>query len=664
MHQLGARRDHVPPRRRAQGRTRGTCRRDRVVTSARMWTPGPHRRGVLSALLVALASTLPFAGTLGHGFALDDVSEVVRNDHVRSLSDIPRLFTEGAWDGAGDTNPIYRPLTSATYALQHALGGLSPLGYHLGNVLLHALASLLVLAMGRRLGLSLAAATLGAALFAVHPIHVEVVANVAGRKDALSTALVLAAVLAHDAALRRGRAWPALAIATVAAALFAKESGAAAIGAAFAWTLLVDRRPWREARARTATLFAAYAVVFALYLVARKAAVGSFGVPLALIPYVENPLAHEPAATRLLTAVGVLGRGLALLALPRALSPDYSYEAIPLIRSPLDPVFLASAVALALIAAGALRAVRAWPALAFCAAWYAIGVFPASNLLVKVGTVFGERLLYLPSVAFCLAVAALGVRGAAWASERWSGARLAAPALAALFLLVFTARTVAYASAWRDEVSLFTKAVRAQPGSAKAHQLLGAALMEVGRVDEGVAALEAADHLLSALPPAAAGSRIPLGVAYERQGRLERAEQVYEEVLRRSPDDADALWRLGVVRWGQGRRAEGTRLWERAIEADPGHARAMTDLGIAAATRGDLSRAEALWLRATELDPRTAGPWLYLGNVYLQRGDVPRARAAWERFLELARYGAYLQERELIEGRLRELDSPAGGGSR
>lgn len=615
-------------------------------------------------MLVAVASTLPFAGTLGHGFALDDVSEVVRNDHVRSLADVPRLFTEGAWDGAGDTNPIYRPLTSATYALQYALGGLSPLGFHLGNVLLHAIASLLVLALGRRLGLSLAAATLGAAIFAVHPVHVEVVANVAGRKDSLATALVVAAVLAHDLALRRAGAWVALAVLTVAAALFAKESGAAAIGAAFAWTLLVDRGPWREARARTVAVFGAYAVVFALYLLARRAAVGSFGVPLSLIPYAENPLAHEGIATRLLTATGVLGRGLALLVFPRTLSPDYSYEAIPLIRSPLDPVLLASAAVLAVAAVAAARAARRWPALAFCAAWYAIGVFPASNLLAKVGTVFGERLLYLPSAGFCLAAAALGVHAAQAAADRLPGARHAATAVAAAVLLALTARTVAYAAVWRDEVSLFGEAVRAQPRSAKAHQLLGAALMEVGRVDEGVAALETADRMLARLPDPRAEARVSLGVAYERQGRLDRAEQVYEEILRARADQPDALWRLGVVRWSQGRRAEGARLWERAIEVDPGHARAMTDLGIASAARGDVAAAERLWLRAAEVDPRTPGPWLYLGNVYAARGELTRARAAWTRFLELARYGAYPQERALVEERLRELGASTAQRSR
>jgi tetratricopeptide (TPR) repeat protein len=206
--------------------------------------------------------------------------------------------------------------------------------------------------------------------------------------------------------------------------------------------------------------------------------------------------------------------------------------------------------------------------------------------------------------------------------------------------------------------------VRAQPRSAKAHQLLGAALMEVGRVDEGVAALETADRMLAPLPNLPSESRIALGVAYERQGRLDRAEGVYEEVLQAHADQPDALWRLGVVRWGQGRRAEGARLWERATQVDPRHARAMTDLGIAAAARGDLAGAEALWLRAANVDPRAAGSWLYLGNVYAERGDVTRARVAWTRFLELARYGAYPQERELVEARLREMDARAAQRSR
>jgi tetratricopeptide (TPR) repeat protein len=285
-------------------------------------------------------------------------------------------------------------------------------------------------------------------------------------------------------------------------------------------------------------------------------------------------------------------------------------------------------------------------------------LLPGANLLVAVGTIFGERLLYLPSVGFCLAVGALAGEVAA----RSALARRVALAAALLAAVVLGVRTVGYAAAWADEVSLFSEAVRSQPASAKAHQLLGAALMEDGRVPEGARELERAVALLSGVPgPPDEGPRVQLGVAYERLGRLDAAEGLYEDVLRRSPDMADALWRLGVVRWAEGRRDEAEGLWTRTLAVAPDHARAMGDLGLALDRRGDVAGAERLWLRAAEVDPRTAGPWLSLGNLYERRGEVARARAAWRRFLELARYGVYPVQREAIAERLRALDAAAGG---
>jgi tetratricopeptide (TPR) repeat protein len=599
-----------------------------------------------AALAVALAATLPFAGTLGHGFALDDAPEVVQNERIRSLASVPQVFAEGSWAGAGDPAPIYRPLTTVTYALNHAAGGLSPFGFHLANVLLHGLVSLLVLALAVRLGLPLAAAAAGAILFAVHPIHVEVVANVVGRKDALATGFVILAVLAHARALAAvGRGWSLLPPLAFAAALLSKESGVAALGGIVAWDLLFAREAWNVRRGRTLALYAAYGAVFGLYLWARWTAVGSLGIPLATIPFVENPIPHLALGPRLFTAVAVLGRGLGLLLFPATLSPDYSYDAVPAVESPFDPRFIASAAAIIAIGWGTLRAWRRAPVLAFAALWYGAAVFPVSNLLVPVGTIFGERLLYLPSVALALAAAALAARVLGDSRPLFRRAGLAACVAAAALL---AGRTVAYAAAWSDEVSLFSEAVRAVPGSSKAHRLLGAAFMEVGRVPEGVRELETAVRGLLGVADPPAQPFVELGVAYERLGRLADAEAVYADLLRRRAEYPDALWRLGVVRWGQGRPEEAARLWERTLAAAPGHAQAMTDLGIARYARGDLAGAEALWMRATQVDPRSAGPWLSLGNLYEQRGDLSRARSAWREFLERARYGVYPGERERV----------------
>ena len=602
--------------------------------------------------LVAFAAVAPYAGTLGHGFAFDDVSEVVRNADIQSLSNLPRLFAGGAWDGAGEGNPIYRPLTSATYALNHALGGLEPAGFHLVNLLLHAGVSLLVLALALRLGLPLAGAAFAAALFAVHPIHVEVVANVAGRKDLLASGFALLALLAHDAALRKGRLYAALPALALAAALFSKESGVAALAFIAAWDLLVARAEWSRHKARAAALYASYLAVFALYLWARHAAVGSIGVPSAEIPFVENPLAHALLSERLLTAVAVLGRGLLLLLAPVSLSPDYSWDAIPLIHSALSPAFLASATALAALTALAVASARRQPAVAFAGALWGAALLPASNLLLPVGTIFGERLLYLPSVGFCLA---LGAGVAALPFARF----YAVASAAACSLVVFLgAQSASHAAVWSDDVSLFAHAVAAQPRSAKAHQLYGEALMEVDRFDEGARELTEAVGAMAGAPEVPAGLTIELGVARERQGRAGDAEQLYGDVLRDHPGQPDALWRVGVLRWAAGRRDEAEQLWLSASAAAPADARILSDLGIAAVSRGDVAAAEALWERATRVDPRIAGPWLSLGNLAERRGDLPRARADWHRFLSNARYGVYPREREIIAAKLNAAEQP------
>ncbi len=596
--------------------------------------------------LVAVALYLP---TLGHGFAFDDVSEVVRNVDIRSLANLPRIFSSGAWDGAGQHNPIYRPLTSATYAVNFALGGLSPLGFHAGNVLLHALASALVVLLARRMRLSEAAALAAGALFAVHPVHVEAVANIAGRKDELVAIFTLATVLAHDAAVRRGGAWSLGPLLAFAGALFAKENGAATVGVLVAWDLLLRGGAWREHLRRLVALYAAYAVELGLYFLARRAAVGSLGVPVEATPFVENPLAHVSAVPRLLTAVAVLGRGLLLQVFPQRLSPDYSFDAIPVVRSPADPRFLLALAAVAALGLAALWVRRTQPRFTFLAAWYGATLLPGSNLLVAIGTIFGERLLYVPSVATCLALGAL--LDLPVLQRRL---RLAA-ALAAVFALALAARAAAYTRDWSSELALFSEAVRAVPSSAKAHELRGAALMEEERFPEGVRELEVAVELLRPVRPFPSASWVKLGVAYERAGRLADAARVYGEVLGEDPRCADALWRLGVVRWGEGHADEAVELWRRTLAVAPDHARAMSDLAIALYRRGDAAGAERLWLGAVQADPRAAGAWLALGDLYARRGDVARAKDAWLRFVDAAGYGAYAREREAVVERLRAM---------
>ena len=616
-------------------------------------TGASRKRTAMAAALVAIVAVATYAGTLGHGFALDDGPEVVDNAHVRSLAGVATVFTTSSWAGAGDASvPMYRPLTTLSYSLNYALGGLNPFGFHLLNVVLHAAACVLVLLLGLRVGLGLPAASAAAALFAVMPVHVEAVANVAGRKDLLVAIFSIGALLVHSRAMRRGGFTIALAPVLVAAALLSKEAGLVVVGLLAAHDLFFARGEWSTHRRRGLGLFVSYLAVTLLFVLARHAVLDTLVFPR--IPFDENPVADAPALVRVMTATAVLGRGLVLLVLPARLSADYSYAAILPVTSPLDPAFLASGAAILALAAAAWRFRKPFPLGPFAFLWYGISIFPASNLAVPIGTIFGERLLYVPSVAFAL------VAGAGAARLLASRVRGVAMAAVAIVLGLYGLQTWRSSRAWANDLAVFTAAAAAQPDSAKAQRMAGGALMEAGRPEEAVTAFRRASEIIrrpgtpqDRLAPAL----VELGVAYERLGALDEANRIYDEVLLADPRNTDALWRLGVVHWQRGDRPGAVRLWERTVEVDPGHARAWNDLGIAASLSGDLDGARAAWERATAADPNLASAWYRLGHVLERQGDAAGARRAWIRFLDTA-HDRFPEMREEVARKLGTSSAP------
>src|SRR5204862_509452 len=147
---------------------------------------------------VALSGLGAFANSQGNGFVLDDLSIIVSNPLIRSLSNLPRIFSSHYWYPELQSGDLYRPLTVATYALNYAAGGLNPWGYHAVNVLLHMACSCLVFLLFNRLLASTTAAGFAAVLFAVHPLHTEAVASVIGRAELLAAGSVLAALYLHS----------------------------------------------------------------------------------------------------------------------------------------------------------------------------------------------------------------------------------------------------------------------------------------------------------------------------------------------------------------------------------------------------------------------------------------------------------------------------------
>jgi len=578
---------------------------------ARSW-----RRSAPELLLVALALLL-FARTVSYPFLFDDTSIVADNRHVESLSRIPEIFSSSYWEGTevGNLGGLYRPVTILSYAIEHAVFGKNPAGYHVVNVLLHALVTVLVYRLFARL-FAARTALIGAALFAVHPVHVEAVAGVVGRAELLSAALVLVALLLHvrsrppvtgvggvrgrggagggeragagaggaaaegDARAGGGRATVWICAALYLVASLAKESSLAAIGlvAAYEITFRYGGRPalWARSLRRDAVRLYLPWILAALAALAMRYAALGFIAKADPLNAIDNPLIVAPVAARIPTALRIYAEYVRLALFPVRLAMDYSANQVPVSTWRDGPVWIGAALAL-LSAAGLAAAFVRRSRLLFPALWCVVTYALISNAAVLIGTVVAERLLYLPSAGFCV------LFGAALASRPLRARRALAWAIPALAIGLLGARAWARTGDWRSEESVIAKDVRSAPQSARIRSAYGKQLYEAGRVPEALAAFDAA----IAIAPHYGEPYLWKAFAATEAGDRMGAAQLYIKAIHRIPsyvaDYEDS-----------GRPALGLDLRE---------AQRQYEAGIAAEKNKDFAKAAEAFGRVLELAP-------------------------------------------------------------
>lgn len=354
-------------------------------------------------LSVVLLALLAYVNSFPGIFVQDDLQIVVGNPVVRefdfSLPMLSRIFRVDYWGDAANSG-LFRPLTTLTFALNHAIGGIAPAGYHLVNVGLHAGVSLLCWQVPRLWGFGMATAWLTAALFAVHPLHTEAVNVAVGRGELLAALFLLAAFwAARGSGVARG----AVTVACFVLALLSKEHAIIFLAILPLWDLFArgDWRIWRERWPLYGSLLLASAGWWGWrgFAVIRAAAPDTFDrdfVPLAYLPWDE----------RVLTALKLQWLYAGKLLAPINLQLSYVGESFPdVVSSPL------SGEGLLLLATGAaIVALCIWgicrrQLLALCVITYLLAFLPTSNLLFPIGVGFAERLAYLPSVWFCAGLA-------------------------------------------------------------------------------------------------------------------------------------------------------------------------------------------------------------------------------------------------------------------
>jgi tetratricopeptide (TPR) repeat protein len=573
----------------------------------------------LIAIGLAAITLGVYAQTCGEGFEflnVDDPDYVTANVHVQQGISPAGL----KWALTSLEAYNWHPLTWMSLQLDAELYGLDPRGFHLTNILLHAANTVLLYWLLWRTTGAVWCSALVAALFGLHPAHVESVAWVTERKDTLSTLFWLLTTAAYIRYAGRPTVGRYLLVLVVfALGLMAKPM----LVTLPAVLLLMDYWPLRRWPASETP----YASASIGRLVLEKLPL--FAMVFATIPLtlqaqsdVVRTLEHFSIGIRIENAVVAYAKYVGMLFWPADLCVFYPH---PRNRIPLWQTVV-SAVVLVAITAIALREWGRRPYLFVGWFWYLGTLVPVIGL-VQVGMqALADRYTYVPYIGLSIAV----VWGIADLTARWSWRTVPLAVLAAAVLAACVVLSFLQVRHWRTSQTVWTRALAVTTNNTVAHDFLGEDLVRQNK-------WEAAEkHLRASLKLGSPGpwTRANLAVALEGQGRLDEAADFYEQALAIEPA-ARIHVRLGRLREQQGRPDDAVGQFAAALAIDPDHGPAYTGLGDVYEVQGKLPEAEEQYAAAVRVQPESADAHADLGRILNRRGRPADALKHYDRAIEL-----------------------------
>ncbi len=435
------------------------------------------------ALVAAIAGFLLFAVTLRGGFAYDFNYMVAADQRLRDPSQWGQYWKTRYGEGVDN---LYRPLTSMVLAVQSWLHGFDhPWRFHLLSILMHAGVCALVAEFTRRL-LGWRAALIAGLLYALHPIHVEVLGDIVGQAEMMCALGTLGALVLF---LHR----PMTSLRAIAIffcfvlALLTKEQGMLLpLLLLVLWMCVGPRTLGQKDHKAMQLLSVLLCFSLSAYIIIREDLLKlRFSWDRSFIEPATNPLILSQGMDRVLMPVILLGRYTQLLIFPWRLLPDYSGNAIGSVAHLGDPYLwlgFAAIVAWTVLFLVAIR--RKAFAMLFCLLALGVTYGLVGNTVSLIGTNFAERLMYLPSVFFLMIVA----MGLAKLSTRWL------TPIMAMLILLGAWRSSTYAQIWNNRLNLYEYAIREQPGAIRMYSWLAVEYLNRGEGDRAIATMQQAQQ--------------------------------------------------------------------------------------------------------------------------------------------------------------------------
>lgn len=599
-----------------------------------------------ASLFLAITAFLIYANTLNHGYVLDDFSVIKENFVVqKGLDGIETILKTHYRYGYGFTSAnLYRPLPLVLFAFQWELAPDNAAFAHWMNVLFYAFSIVLLFYFLLKLfgKQNLGIAFLSSLLFSLHPIHTEVVANIKSADELLAFIFILSSMIYLLKNIDTGSVkYLYISLVFFTLAFFSKENTVTFL--AVIPVSLIFFRSYNFKNAIIKTL--PYFIPFIIYMISRINVLGSFSGNKT-IAKIDNLLMAAPnEAVRIATAIKILGLYLWKLIVPYPLMNDYSMQQITLSNFQDWKVIL-SFITYSILIFLVFKLRKKHKILSFSILFYLINLFLYSNLLITIGTSFGERLLFIPSLGFSIVIA-FGLYKLFSLDFEKIDIR-SSKILSSIVLVVFLGysyQTISRNRAWKDNYTLYTTDVKNCDKSARCHYYHGLGLMKEKALNEKniniknaliKESIQAFTKSIEILPTYsnAYGQR---GIAYYRLNNLELAVKDYEKSIQLNPMNATTLSNLGSVYFQTQQYEKAKDAYEKAIRANPNFVDAIANYASTLGTMGEYNSAITYFKRAIAIRPNEPNYYQMIGLTYQNMGIQQQANIYFRKAQELRR---------------------------
>jgi len=577
---------------------------------------------------------LLYSNTFNHGYVLDDYSVITENSVTqKGIIAIPDIFTHFYRYGhAKMGDGLYRPLSVIMFAIEWNISPNNPIIHHFVNILFYLLTIQILYIFLRRilrnyspiLPLSIAL------IFAAHPTHTEVVANIKSRDELMAfffSILALYYSLIYVDSKKIKSLWISSLFFFL--ALLSKETAILMVVILPITIYYYSDNSWKTYLKPVLC----FVTISLLFLIIRHYVLANNGSSYE-IAKLENPLIHLSFTERFPTAITIIGQYLFLLFVPNKLLYDYSFNQIPIV-SYTNTIFILSLLIILFLIIYSLYTFKKKNVIAFGIIFFILTIALFSNIPLKIGSVFSVRFLYFPSLGFCIALPLLLNGLIARKNPAFKNTinnSFGGPQKTLIIILIaitslFTLKTIHRNSDWKDNFSLFSADSEALTNNAKAHLFLGTEYIKKGEAitlspTKKIALIKRGIHELTwsnRIYSTSLETLENLGNAHQMLHQNDSA--IYYFNSAQKIDITSSNGNLGDIYFDLKEFKNAIRFYKKEIFFHPKSIRGYNNLGMTLATIGDYENALYYLLKAIKIDPSNSDVKLLVANVYKAKGD-------------------------------------------